>query len=437
LRLPRGLAPLGHRNFALYWAGFAASNTGRWIELTGSVWLVFELTHSPALLGLLGIARSIPAFVLSPIAGVIADRVDQRRLLTVTQGLALVVSLAVGLLIAAGLIEVWHIYVAVALQTAITAFDTTARQTLFPRLVPRAQLTEAVTLTVTAGRLSKLVGPVVGGVAIASLGASSPFLLNAATYLALMAAVAWMRGVDRAEAQARTSFRSELTEGLRYILGAPVLSGLLKMEVIFGVLTMNPVMITIVARDSLGVGAVGLGGLLAAPALGSFVAIAWLLTAGQRSRQGRFSILCTFAYAGALVVFAVSRDYATSAIALALLGLLDLLITVTRNSIMQLAAPPHMRGRVMANMGTITRGIGPLSETQSGVLADAVGAPLAVIGSAVALAAAAAVTVSANPTLWRFSLPPTSGSDEATPVGSSVVIDLESSISADPTDPIQ
>jgi hypothetical protein len=91
----------------------------------------------------------------------------------------------------------------------------------------------------------------------------------------------------------------------------------------------------------------------------------------------------------------------------------------------------------MANMGTITRGIGPLSETQSGVLADAVGAPLAVIGSAVALAAAAAVTVSANPTLWRFSLAPTSGSDEATPVGSSVVIDLESSISADPTDPIQ
>jgi MFS family permease len=408
--LPRGLAPLGNRNFALYWAGFAASNTGRWIELTGSVWLVYELTHSALLLGLLGIARSVPAFILSPIAGVIADRVDQRRLLTFTQGLALVVSLGIGLLVATGHIEVWHIYLAVGLQTAITSFDTTARQTLFPRLVPRAQLSEAVTLTVTAGRLSKLVGPVVGGVAIASLGPASPFLLNAITYLALMGAVAWMRGVERVALDAATSFRSELTEGLQYILGAPVLSGLLKMEIIFGVLSMNPVMITIVASDGLDVGPVGLGGLLAAPALGSFVAIAWLLTAGHRSRQGRFSIMCTFAYAAALVLLALSRDYTTSILALALLGSLDLLITVTRNSIMQLAAPSHMRGRVMANMGTITRGVGPLAETQSGLVAGITGAPLAIIGAAVALATAAAITVRGNPTLWRFSL--TGASDE-------------------------
>lgn len=408
VRLPRGLAPLGNRNFALYWGGFAASNTGRWIELTGSVWLVYELTHSALLLGLLGIARSVPAFVLSPIAGVIADRVDQRRLLTVTQGLALVVSLGIGLLVATGHIQVWHIYLAVGLQTAITSFDTTARQTLFPRLVPRTQLSEAVTLTVTAGRLSKLVGPVVGGIAIASLGPASPFLLNAVTYLALMGAVAGMRGVEPVALEARTSFRSELTEGLRYILRAPVLSGLLKMEIIFGVLSMNPVMITIVASDGLDVGPVGLGGLLAAPALGSFVAIAWLLTAGHRSRQGRFSIVCTFAYAAALVVFALSRDYATSILALALLGSLDLLITVTRNSIMQLAAPSHMRGRVMANMGTITRGVGPLAETQSGLVAGITGAPLAIIGAAVALATAAAITVRANPALWRFSLARTS-----------------------------
>lgn len=399
----RALAPLGHRNFALYWVGHAGSNTGRWIELTGAVWLVFELTHSPVLLGLLGLARAVPALTLSPIAGVIVDRVDQRRLLGVTQALGLVASLALGSLVITGTVELWHVYVQVALQAAINTFDAAVRQALFPRLVTRTLLPEAVTLSTVADRLSQLVGPAVGGFAIAGLGEAAPFLLNAATFLALIAAVLGMRDIVPRTAAAGSSFRGELTEGLRHVLAVPVLSGLLRLEVVFGFLQMNAVMITLVGRGVLEVGPEGLGGLLAAPALGSVIGIALLLVLGHTRRQGRFIVGCAFAYAAALVAFAVSREYTLSFAALALSGLWDALMTVTRHSVLQLAAPGHMRGRVMANMRTVTGGVGPLAQTQSGILADAIGPPLAVVAAAAALAIAAGVTARANPALWSFS----------------------------------
>src|SRR5262249_50244270 len=150
--LRRGLRPLRRRNYALYWAGVVAANSGRWMELTGSVWIAFDLTETPSALGLLRFARAASAFFLSPRAGVVVDRVEQRRILMVTQATSLLVSITLAALVAAGRIEIWHIYLGVALQTTITAFDTTARQTLFPRLVPRDELTEAVTLTISAAR---------------------------------------------------------------------------------------------------------------------------------------------------------------------------------------------------------------------------------------------------------------------------------------------
>jgi MFS family permease len=401
-QLPRALAPLGYRNYLLYWVGFAASNTGRWIELTGAVWLVYDLTGSPVLLGLLGVARAVPAIVLGPIAGVVVDRVDQRKLLFATQGVALIASVVLGILIAVGRVEFWHVYLQVAVQSAIMAFDASVRQALFPTLVPRSRLVEAVTLTSAAGRGSALVGPAIGGLAIAGLGVAAPFFLNAATFLALMAAVVGMQGVVRRQHDASSSFRGMLTEGLRYMARAPVLSGLLKMEIVFGIFNMNAVMITIVGREILGVGPEALGGLLAAPALGSLVGISFVLTVGQTRRPGHFVVFCQLGYAAALVVFAFAGNYLLAFAALAATGLLDALQTVTRMSIMQLAAPGPMRGRVMANMGTVTRGIGPLAQTQSGVLAGLIGPPLAVVTAGVALAASALLTGRANRALWDF-----------------------------------
>jgi MFS family permease len=404
VRIPSGLRPLRERNFALYWAGFAASNTGRWIELTGCVWLAYELTRSPALLGLLGIARALPSFILSPIAGVVADRVDLRKTLLLTQGLALLASISIALLISFGFVQAWHIYLFVAIQAALAAFDAAVRQALFPQLVPTGQIAEAVTLSTTAGRFSKLLGPAIGGIAIASIGPAAPFYLNAATFLALMAAVAAMGGLVARTPGIRSSFRGDLVEGLRHIVRAPVLSGLVMLELAYGLFAMNPVMITIVGREVLGVGPEGLGGLLSAPALGSIFGIGWLLIFGHRSRFGRFSLMCTFGYAAALVALALARDYVVCFGILAIVGLLDVLVTITRNSVLQLAAPPEMRGRVMANVGIVTRGIGPVAETQSGLVTSLLGPSLAIVAAAIALASTAAAVARRNEALWLLSV---------------------------------
>lgn len=411
-QFPRGLAPLGYRDYALYWIGLATTNTGRWVELTGLVWLVYELTDSPLLVGLLGTARALPALILSPIAGVIADRVNQRLLLFVTQALALTSSLCLAVLVATGAVELWHIYAQVVVQASITAFDAVARQALFPRLIPKPVLPQAVMLSITAARVSKFVGPAAGGLLIADLGLSSPFFVNAASFLGLMGALAWMRPMPYSAAGTATSFRGEMAEGLRHILSAPVLSGILKLEIVFSLFEMNPAMIAIIGRELLDVGPRGMGLLLAAPALGSLVAIGWLLSAKRISRQGRLSLSSTLAYAFVLVLLVVSPSYGLSLGALACLGMLEVLLTVTRSTVMQLAAPEHMRGRVMANVATVSRGVGPLAETQSGLAATLLGPSVSVLLAAGVVGLAAGLTAIFNRELWRFSLDRDRGSSD-------------------------
>jgi len=400
--LPGGLAPLGYRNFSIYLSGFALSNIGRWIELTGAVWLASELTSSLLLLGLIGIFRGVPNILLSPIAGVIADRVDQRRMVQVTQALSLLASLVMGILVISGVAELWHLYVQLTIQASINSFDAAVRQALFPRLAPRPLLGEAVTLHSTAARSARLIGPAIGGVAIATFGEGAPFLLNAVSFVALLVGVAFIRGVPPRTAVAGSTIRTELTDGLRMMLAIPVLRGLLQLEFVNALFSLSPVMITIIGRTVLDVGPEGLGGLLAAPALGALIGIAIILTFGQTRRQGRFLVLTSIANAAVFVVFGLATDYHLAFVALVALGLSDALIGVTRQNIAHHAAPSRMRGRVMANMGTVTRGINPLSEAQAGALAGVIGGPTAVLVAAAALGAAAAWTGRTNPALWGF-----------------------------------
>jgi len=403
-RLPRSLAPFGYRNYGLYWIGLMASNAGRWVEQTGSVWLVYQLTDSPALLGLLGVAKALPTLFIAPFAGVVVDRLDQRRLLFLTQGLSLIASLVLGILVLASQVQLWQVYLEIVIVSVINAFDVSARQTLFPRLVPRRRLPEAVTLSSLAGRSSAVIGPAVGGIAIAALGVASPYLINAATFLVLMAAVVAMRNVPAEAVPGGTTFMAELREGFAYIRSTPILSGILRLEIVFGAFQANPVIIAIIARQVLHVGPEGLGGLLSAPALGAVTGLGLLLAFGHTRRPGRFIVTSQLLYSTAMVLFALSSSYAASFVLLAATGILDIFETVTRLSLAQLAAPGRLRGRVMSNMRTITGGIGPMAQTQSGLVAGAIGGPLAVLVAAAALATSAASTIWTNRPLWRFTL---------------------------------
>lgn len=400
--LPGGFAPLGYRDYLLFWVGFLVSNTGRWAEMTAALWLVAEMSDSPILLGGIGLARAVPAILLSPFAGVVADRVDQRRLLLITQSTSMVFSGLIGVLILSGRVELWQIFLQLAIVSCIQPFDVAARQTLFPRLVPRTELSNSVTLTIAAARLAKSIGPALGGIAIAAFGEAVPYLLNALSFLALLFAVAAMHPVPAVRIERGVSFLGELREGFDEVRRTPLISGIMQLEAVFGLLQMNEVMITIVSRDVLGLGPEGLGLLLSAPAIGAVIGVAALVLVGTVRRQGLFALISVVIYAGVMLVVATSSTVPVTFIALAFGGLLDSWVTVTRHSILQMTAPGEMRGRIMANMSVVSAGATPLSQVQSGVLTSLVGASPAIALAAVALASVSGAIAARNPVLWRF-----------------------------------
>jgi MFS family permease len=372
------------------------------VEDTGVIWVTLGLTDSPVLLGFVGLARAGPAIILSPIAGVIADRTDQQRLLNLTQVASLLSTAALGMIVILGAVTLVQVYLLVAVQSSLAAFDSAARQAFFPRLVHREELSEAVTLTSMAGRVSQLVGPAVAGLAIALSGEAAPFAISAIACALMVATLVSISGVPRLTPPVRGSFRTDLGDGLRYIGRIPVLRGLLSLEVVFSMFQLNAIMIAIVGRLVLGVGPEGLGGLLSAPALGSLAAVTGLLMIGAPVRQGQLIVLCTMAYAGVLIVFSATTDYLVALVIVAIAGALDTLVTITRHSVMQLATPQGMRGRVMANMGTVTRGAGTLGEFQAGAMAGLLGPSRALLVASMIIGSAAIVTVRSTPEVWRF-----------------------------------
>src|SRR5712691_10932595 len=167
--------------------------SGTWIELTATTWLLYQLTDSPLLLGLGGLFRAAPIFALALIGGTVADRVERRRLLLITQSSSVVTSLVLGALVVSGQVTFWHIYVINLLNATIAAFDAPGRQAMFPTLVPRGQLQNAITLNSVLFRTSTLVGPAVAGLLIARVGTAAPFFVNAVSYFAIIAALLAMR----------------------------------------------------------------------------------------------------------------------------------------------------------------------------------------------------------------------------------------------------
>src|SRR3979411_1066688 len=249
-----GLAPLGHRNYALYWVGQLVSMSGTWIELTATTWLLYQLTDSPFLLGLGGLFRGAPIFVFALIGGTVADRVERRRLLLITQSASVVTSLALGILVVTGHVVFWHVYAISLINATIAAFDAPGRQSLFPMLVPRGQLQNAITLNAMLFQTGQLVGPAVAGILIARVGIAAPFFVNAASYFAIIGGLLAMRIPPITVRPLRGSIRSELVGGLRYVRANTVLPLVLAMEATFSIFGHNQALMTIFARDVLGTG---------------------------------------------------------------------------------------------------------------------------------------------------------------------------------------
>jgi len=357
-----GLAPLRHRDFALYWVGQLVSLSGTWIELTATSWLLYQLTSSPLLLGVNGLVRAVPIIGLSLFGGAIADRVARKRLLLVTQSSSVVTSLILGALVATNAVTFWHIYVIGFVNSTLAAFDTPSRQALFPTLVPRGQIQNAVALNSMLFRISTLIGPPVAGLLIAGVSTSAPFFVNAASYVTIIVALVAIRAPEMPR-RSQASLRADVAGGLRYAFASPILPLVLAVEACLSV-------------------------------FGHAV--------GDVRRKGAFMVAAGLVYSATLVAFAFSRSFALSVAVLFVLGLADATWGTMRNAIAQLATSDAYRGRVMSLIVITSRGLTQASQLQTG-------AAVALFGPAVAAAVGGAVigltvlgVAARSPRLRRF-----------------------------------
>ena len=387
MRFAPGLAPLRHRDFALYFTGLTVSQCGSWMEQTLTTWLLYDITGSPVLLGIGGALRAVPIFTFGLLAGAIADRVDRRRLLLITQSGSALTSLGLGLVVATGQVQVWHIYVASIVNATLQAFDAPARRAMYTTMVPRSQMQNAITLNAAVFRIARLVGPSLAGILIVTTGPAMPYFVNAVSFLAIIGALLLMGRppiVDRV----RGSLWAETIDGVRYTLGKRILANLLFLESIHSLFGANTALVTIVAKDVLHVGPDGLGFLLSALGAGALVGTGALVMSGDVGQKGRSMMLSGYGYVASFAVFAWSRSYELSAVTLAAVGFADTWWATMRNSIFQLQADEAYRGRTLSAFLLVGRGMAQTSQLQTGLAVEAFGPAVAATAGAALIAVA-------------------------------------------------
>ena len=337
---------LQQRDFGLFWLSLLFSAVGSQISTVAVAWQVYEITNSPFQLGLTGLFRALPVMILSLPGGVLADRMDRRKLLIITQSLAALLALALGLLTSTGEIRVWHIYTVTFLSGAVGIFDAPARTAMIPALVSAEQLASAYALNITWRQIATLGGPFIGGVVISVLGISPAYYIDAGSFLAVIICLAFMRRQVKPAREEKESPLQSVRAGFNFIRENSVILGLMSMDTCVQFFGAYRSMMPAFARDILGTGPAGLGALLGVPALGALAGSGMVLAAGNPRRKGRLIIGVTLLYTIGLICFALSRSLTLSLLIVFCLGLVDAVGETLRDTLVQLTTPDRMRGRV-------------------------------------------------------------------------------------------
>ena len=374
------LRALGQRNFRLYFIGQSASFVGTWMQQIALAWLVYRLTGSPFMLGLVTFAGNIPILFLAPFGGVWSDRLNRRRAMLLTQALSLLQAAVLAGLTFAGLVEVWHLLAAAAFLGVVNAFDTPLRQAFLLEMVgSREHLPNAIALNSLMMNASRLIGPALAGLVLAAAGEAWCFLLNATSYLAMLAALAAMRLEAPGPRRAVQNWLGGLTEAVRFAWDfAPsrYLIGLVAL--VSFVATPYASLMPVFARDLLGGDARTLGLLVGASGAGAMAGVLHL--AGRRVSDGLERLIAAAACSAGigLVLFSQSGMLWLSLALLPLVGFGIITVAASANTILQLVAPDAMRGRLVSLHITAFLGVMPLGSLAYGLLAERFGAPATV-----------------------------------------------------------
>lgn len=376
---------LAHRNYRLYAVGGVVSNTGTWMQRVAQDWLVLVLTAgSGTALGITTGLQFLPILLLSPYAGLVADRFPKQRLLQVTQAMMAVPALLLGLLAVTGLVEVWHVYALAFVFGVGTAFDAPARQAFVSEMVGPEDLPNAVGLNSASFNAARIVGPALAGLLIAALGGGAAATgwvigLNALSYAAVVVALQRIDSslLDSPAPQARR--KGMIRDGVRYVRGRPDLKLILMIVFFTGTFGLNFQMTSaLMATEVYGKGAEGYGIIGSVMAVGSLTGA---LLAARRTRiRYRLVVVAALAFGVAEIVAGLAPTYLFFLLWAPLLGLAALTMITAANTVIQTTTAPAMRGRVMALYMMIFMGGTPLGSPLIGWVADTFGARWTLIG---------------------------------------------------------
>lgn len=366
---PQIVRALRNPNFRLFWSGNFLSNIGTWMQNVAQGWLVLTLTANSAFwLGVVGFAGSIPFLFFTLFGGVIADRVNKRRLLLVTQSVMMILAFLLAGLAWAQVITVWEVALIAFLNGTAMAMNQPSYQALVPRLVKREDLTNAIALNSGQYNMSRILGPTLGGYAMVLMGVAGNFFLNGLSFLAVLFALTRIRYPEEKEPR-KESMLSSLYAGLGYVRGRPEMFVLVWMIGVSSLLTMPFLtFIPYFARTQLAVGASGMGWLFGASGAGAVMGAATVAWQGKIRHRGCVIALSGAAVMAIVVVFCYTHIFALSVFLMLFEGYGMILTISSVNVAMQTLSSDAMRGRVMSIYGTCFLGLPPLGSLLAGEL---------------------------------------------------------------------
>ncbi|MCW5315033.1 MFS transporter [Nostoc sp. KVJ3] len=370
------LPALRSKNYRLFFAGQSVSLIGTWMTQLATIWLVYDLTNSPLMLGVVGFSSQIPSFFLAPFGGVFVDRFSRYRTLIGTQVLAMIQSLTLAVLALTGVIEVWHIIALSLCQGFINALDAPARQAFVPELVERREdLANAIAINSTTINGARLIGPAIGGLLIASVGTGYCFLIDGLSYIAVIAALLAMKVKPWQYSVTDGNPLQKVKEGFVYAFSFPPIRSILLLSALVSLMGLqNTILVPVIAEQILKGGAETLGFLMAASGVGALTGGIYLATRQTILGIGNLIALAPAILGTGLIAFSLSKFLPFSLFTMLFVGLGTILQIAASNTFLQTIVEDDKRGRLMSLYTMSFLGMIPVGNLLGGVLASHIGA---------------------------------------------------------------
>jgi MFS family permease len=377
-------AALQNRRYRYLWIGLLVSIAGSQMQISALFWHIRILTGDPQPLALggIGLARILPVILFSFLGGPVADTLNRRRILFVTQTAMALVALALAFLTFNGHISIWYIYLLTAIQASAVAFDGPARQAMIPNIVPTEDLPSAFSMSSIAMNTGSIIGPALSGIVIVALGQGYTYLFNAISFLAVILALVLIGPVLQDTRKSGVHLSAAL-DGIRFIFSKPIILSTMLMDFVATFFASANTMMPIVAKDILKVSEIGYGWLSSAQAIGSVAAGIVVSQVQKLRKQGPIFLIAVLIFGSATVLFGATSTFAIAISSLVVMGAADAVSTIIRNTIRQLNTPDHIRGRMTAVNQIFFQGGPQLGEVESGIIASLFGVPVAIISGGI------------------------------------------------------